>query len=81
MPRRLTRAVLAFFFFCLQTNLSNTAMVAHSFSQEQHNEINKPLIAPYLILKSPWEAVKVSELCCSCVGAALAKQRVILYVR
>lgn len=56
-------------------------MVAHSFSQEQHNEINKPLIAPYLILKSPREAVKVSELCCSCVGAALAKQRVILYVR
>lgn len=54
----------------------NIATVAHHFLQEQYDEINKPL--PYLILQSPWEAVKVSELCCSCVGSALAKPRFVL---
>lgn len=31
------------------------------------------------ILKSPWEAVRVSELCWGQLGAALAKPRVVLY--
>lgn len=77
MPRRLTKAVLTFFMYKLICLILPRLLIA--FCRSNIMRLTRLWSLPYLILKSPWEAVKVSELCCSCVGAALVKPRVVLY--
>lgn len=79
MPRRLTKAVLTFFAYKLICLIRPRLRIA--FCRSNIMRLTSLWSLPYLILKSPWEAVKVSELCCSRMGAALAKLRVVLCVR
>lgn len=77
VPRRLTKAVLTFFIYKLICLILPWLLIA--FCRSNIMRLTTLWSLPYLILKSPWEAVKVSELCCLCVGAALAKPRAVLY--
>lgn len=75
--RRLTKAVLTFFMYKLIYLILPRLLIA--FCRSNIMRLTSLWSLPYLILKSPWEAVKVSQLCWSCVGAALAKPRAVFY--
>lgn len=77
VPWKLTKAVLTFFMYKLICLILPWLLIA--FCRSNIMRLTSLWSLPYLILKSPREVVEVSELCCSCVGAALAKPRVILY--
>lgn len=57
-------------FFYVQTNLFNTAMVAHSFLQEQYNEINKALITSISDPQIPLGFESVTALLVVCEGCS-----------